>query len=507
MAEKNVAEQAGILLIGKIFSQLSEAVVPLVMARILSKTDFGVISAILVIYMTVSIILTAGFPNCVIFYLPGRPAAERRAIAHQIARALVGMGVLTGLLMALLPIIALIAPEMAVSLFNLGQSTKGRVGTETLDYLLVLSLLPIADVPARMLPTLLVVEGRARASAGAGIVQALMHSLAFIIPLLLGLGLWEVVIAVTVSGYLYALVILYYLQTLYRGVERIPSPIGARELLRFGVPLGLTEICSKLNEYVDRYLIMIAFPVAVFAEYHAGAWRIPMLTSVAYSVGNALAPKLAAMFRVGQTQEGIDLWRLSIRKVALIVMPITMVFIVASEEAIEVLFTAEFSRASTIFRLYAITSLGRVAAFGSVLVAAGSPQLVLVASALSVASNLLFSIPLLVLLGFEGPAVGTVLAFAAMVVAYCLCISRAVDLPFRRIFPLAAYSKVLLLTAVSSLPAWLYKASVDLPAAVDLAAIAVITLISYSLIGSLTRMIEREDWAYLSDWMRLKVFR
>jgi len=200
MAEKNVAEQAGILMIGKIFAQLSEAVVPLVMARILSKTEFGVISAILVTYMTVSVILTAGFPNCVIFYLPGRVASERRAIAHQIARALVGMGVLTGLLMALLPIIAMVAPDFAVLLLDPSRSTEGRVGTETLDYLLLLSLLPIADIPARMLPNLLVVEGRARASAGVGAFQALTRSLAFIIPLLLGLGLWEVVIAVTASG-------------------------------------------------------------------------------------------------------------------------------------------------------------------------------------------------------------------------------------------------------------------------------------------------------------------
>ncbi|MBN1656502.1 MAG: oligosaccharide flippase family protein [Deltaproteobacteria bacterium] len=141
MADKNVAEQAGILLIGKIFAQLSEAVVPLVMARILSKTDFGVISAILVIYMTVSVILTAGLPECVIFYLPGRAAPERRAIAHQVARALVGMGVLTGLLLALLPIIAMVAPDSVVSLLEPSRSTEGRVGAETLNYLLVLSLL------------------------------------------------------------------------------------------------------------------------------------------------------------------------------------------------------------------------------------------------------------------------------------------------------------------------------------------------------------------------------
>lgn len=507
MTEKNVAEQAGILLIGKIFAQLSEAVVPLVMARILSKTDFGVISAILVVYMTVSVILTAGFPNCVIFYLPGRAASERRAIALKIARTLIAMGVLTSLLMALLPIITMIAPDCVDSLIDPSRSNEGPVGTEMLDYLLVLSLLPIADIPARMLPNLLVVEGRTRASAGAGVLQAMTRSLALIIPLLFGLGLWEVVIAVTASGYLYSFIVLYYLRTLYRGVERISSPIGAKELLRFGVPLGLTEICSKLNEFVDRYLIMVAFPVAVFAEYHAGAWRIPMLTSVAYSIGTVLAPRLAALFREGQTRQGIELWRVSIRKVALIVMPITMIFIVASEEAIEVLFTAEFSRASTIFRLYAITSLGRVAAFGSVLVAAGSPHLVLVASVLSVASNLFFSVPLLLLIGFEGPAVGTVLAFVAMMVAYCLCISRAVKLPFRRIFPLIDYSKVLLLTTVSSLPAWLYKANIELSAAVDLAAISAITLITYSLIGSLTRMIERQDWAYLRDWMRLKVLR
>ena len=75
------SEQAGVLVLGKILATLSEAVVPLAIVRLLGKADVGILSGLLLVYSTVALVLTAGFPETLTFYLPARSPAERKAIA------------------------------------------------------------------------------------------------------------------------------------------------------------------------------------------------------------------------------------------------------------------------------------------------------------------------------------------------------------------------------------------------------------------------------------------
>src|SRR5262245_17075305 len=93
------SEQAGILVLGKILATLSEAIVPLVIVRLLGKADVGVLSGLLLVYSTVALVLTSGFPETLTFYLPTRSPPERRAIARKVAQALLLLGAVGGLVL------------------------------------------------------------------------------------------------------------------------------------------------------------------------------------------------------------------------------------------------------------------------------------------------------------------------------------------------------------------------------------------------------------------------
>jgi hypothetical protein len=101
------------------------------------------------------------------------------------------------------------------------------------------------------------------------------------------------------------------------------------------------------------------------------------------------------------------------------------------------------------------------------------------------------------ILGFVGPAVGTVLAFIPTVIGYCYYISKASGVPLGRIYPFVGYMKVLLLGLVAASGAVAFKVSVTLPAAIKLGGEAMILLLTFGLIGTALGMIRRSDWRFL----------
>jgi O-antigen/teichoic acid export membrane protein len=262
-----------------------------------------------------------------------------------------------------------------------------------------------------------------------------------------------------------------------------------------------------LNNQLDRYLIVFFFSVTAVAEYQAGAWQIPIITTIPYTIGAVYAPRFVELFKAGQHRAAIDIWRQSALKSALLVVPITMVFVVASEETMELLFTASYLKAAPVFRWYCILTLGRIATFGSVILAAGAPRLIFQSALVSLLSNALICSLLVKLVGFNGPAMGTALAFIPSAAYYCLCIATATKLSFRQIFPLFGFLRVLGLTGLASLPAWWFKSVVSWPAAARLPVEAGLVLGTFALLGTLLGTIQRQDWLFLANWLRLRMLR
>ena len=115
------------------------------------------------------------------------------------------------------------------------------------------------------------------------------------------------------------------------------------------------------------------------------------------------------------------------------------------------------------------------------------------------------SVPLVLLMGFPGPALGTALAFIPTVGFYCWCIARSCGISITETFPLISYLKVLGLAALAAIPAVAVKLTLDLDPAWMLGLEALALLVSYAFLGTLMKLIEPEDWAYLKRWFSLRL--
>lgn len=500
------ADSAATLIFGKVLAALADAATPIILVRLLPKEDVGVILALFVVYATVSLFFLIGLPNAVLYYLPSRSAGERRAIARLTTGALFGLGVLTGALLLLLPLLGQQFPAL-LRPFAAGGGAGVVTGGAGIGLFALLALLPLGDVPARLLPNLLVIEGRTRAAAWFGIGLSLARTLACVVPPLVGLGVVAIVASLAVTGLVSLAVVVAVLGVLYRDAPRQSSPVSLAEILRFGLPLGLTDLVSGLNGSVDRYLVMFAFTPRDFAEYQAAAWQIPIVTAIAYTVGTACAPRFTEMFKSGRPEEAVELWRRATVKVSLVVVPVSLVFVIAAEETLQLLFTADYLRGATVFRYYGLITLGRVAAFGTLLLCAGRPRLILLSALGALVASVACGVPLLALFGFEGPAAGAFLAYVVTVAIYCRAIAAAAGLSWRRIFPLLQFSRVLAVSLAAGLPALVFKLKAGLPPLATIGGVAAITIGGFLALGTIAGVVHREDWRRIAHWSRLGFLR
>ncbi len=501
-AAKSEAEQAGILVWGTIAAKAAEALAPLVILYLMGEADVGAFAALMLVYRTVIVFLTAGFPRAVLYFLADREPEARREIVARLTRTNFALGGLAGLLFLVLGLYG----EAALAQLGVGASERGVV--DTLEYLPLLGVFALFDVPARLLSNIYVAEQRPRASAGVAVVYSLGMACGTLIPAAAGWGVFGIAVGIACFGVGYGLFYLLAIRRLYRSTRgRAPAATipRASELIRYSFPLGLTDIVAKLNMSLDLWLITLLFPLASVAHYQAGAWQIPIITTIAYSVGAVYLPRFTSLHKRGEGREAIRLWRESIHKVSLIVVPATLVFIVGAEEFCRLIFPDAYGPAAGVFRAYCFLTLARVAAFGSLILAAGRPRYVLWASLWTLLSNALISVPLVLTLGFYGPAIGTAVAFVPTVFFYCYYIGKASGVPVRETFPVWDYARVILAAVPGCAVAVALKLSLAWPDWAMFLVEGAAVLGGYAAVATLVGLLTRADWRFVGDWVRLRV--
>ncbi len=486
MAKSVEAYRAGILVYGQFAARLAEVLVPIVVARLVSKTDFGLLGEVLLIYSTAAVVLTVNLPAVLSFYLPKRPDEERYAITRRALNVMLGIAVVCS--------VALIATGLFA----------GAEGDGVLGHLWAVALYPLGDIPSRLLPNLLILEKRAKAAAVAGAVRAITLLVAVLVPLALGYSIQTAFFSLSIVGLLLGAGTWWVVHHVYRGIAATTSPISTRKMISFALPLGAQEIVANLNNHVDKYLILFFFSEAVYAEYQAGSWQVPLIPSLAYAIGVAYAPLFAVLYKEGKKVAAIETWRRQALGSMLIVVPLAAIFVVSAEEIIALLFPAGYAPAANVLRIYSILSMGRITAFGTIIVAAGRPNLVLRASVVSFLANVVISTPLVMTVGFLGPALGTLIAFIPQVAIYMYFMSVCSDVSMRRTFPMKGYLQTLAICIPGCAAAVAIKLNCDWGVGELLAAEAATVVLSFAVVGTLTRRILGDDWRFVADWLTLR---
>lgn len=121
---------------------------------------------------------------------------------------------------------------------------------------------------------------------------------------------------------------------------------------------------------------------------------------------------------------------------------------VFAPEVIVVLYSEKYLSGASVFRIYSILILLRCTHFGMVLNALGETKSIMKFSLLSIVFNVVLNILFYYTIGFNGPAVATLVATILLAATQLITTSRKMQVPFVNIFPWRELGKVTMLNLV-----------------------------------------------------------
>lgn len=425
------SKQAGILTTAEFIRFGCKSVIGIVLARILVPADLGSYRQLFLIYTTFSTLMLLGIPQSALYFLPklSDPDSRRSFISRT------------------LNLVTILALLFASGIFLFRGVVARAFSNPQLEKLLVL----FAVYPLFMFITQIYGSIMFGLQQPARTARFTLFSVATDLLFILGLAFLTKDLQWIVLGVLLSALIQWGYTTLQlrRHYARVSIDPGFyREIFRYSLPLGLASIIGMLSIQLDKFVISGFFTPAQFAVFSIGAMELPFISILANSVNAILLPQIS-----GDPAQLSSIYKAAVRKNALLVFPLSMLFFLLAEPLITIIYSQLYAASVPYFRVYLLILPLRVATYGIVFMALHKTRYIMVNSAVTLGLNLALNLILVRIMGMMGAAVATVIVTWISVGIYLYWIRNRLQLPLADLFPVPALLKTALTTLSAGLPA------------------------------------------------------
>lgn len=356
--------------------------IPIALTRLLPLSEYGTYRQLVLVYATLQSLLMFGMPQALQYYFPRLNPKERPQLVRQTWGLLMVVGVVT------------------LGVFMLGQLVLRDLQPDhpLVSYLPLLGLytgLMLLVIPFQ---NLLVVEDRTTAAMWS------MVGFSVIDVLVLPAAAW---IDPTATGLLYGILatasikVVVVMGFLSRYLQQDSGTGFMREQLAYGVPMGLTAMIYVINVNIDKYLVSIFFSTAIFAYYYVGSLWTIVFGWITQSVAQVVLPTLSGAHKKGDFSEMTRIQGESVRLLALIFIPLTVILPLIANPLIIILFTVDYVEAVPVFLVYLLLLPSRAFNPGWILMASGQTTYLLRLALTMSLFNVALSLALLTTLSEE----------------------------------------------------------------------------------------------------------
>jgi O-antigen/teichoic acid export membrane protein len=490
---EKASREAGIYAYSRVASSVLVLLLPVIGARVYTKTELAFVIAVALLHEASMAIGSLGLADAV-FYFIGRDPGGARLIVRQTSFLL---------LVSALPVTG------AMMLAGWAMSSGELDLVPSLPWLALVLLIELPTQPA---VNQMIASGHARIASGLFVGFVLLRTVSLLVPGIAGAGVEWVPIVMGLTG----LTRLIAHVIIVRGVFPLQAGQGTgdwmvkrrmREILWFALPAGAALIAGKINPQIDKFAAKIFLGTDALAEYGVAAFELPLVTLVPYAVAAVMQARYVRFYMNNDLDGLRNLWFDTVRKTALLVVPLSMLTIAVGRDLVIVLAEPAYADAALPFRILTIVLLHRVAAYSSILQAINQPRAVLVGSVFMIVTNTILTWPLTLLFGYPGPAIASVVAVAPAWLYSLWRIGEAMGGGIRDALPWRDYTRLLVVAGAVALAVWLAMLEVDLRSGYRLAIGAVVYAALFIVAGRALRMISREDLKYLGEWLTLRMLR
>ncbi len=421
-----LSKQAGILSLSEFFRFFIKTIIGIALARLLSPADLGTYRQLFLIYTTVSAVLLLGIPQSLLYFMPkAQDAAEQGKIIKR-----------TLFMAVLLSIVC------AAGMFLCRGLVANKFNNPQLLRLLPLfALYPISMFYTQIYSSILLGMKEA-VKAASFTIFAIFSDLV----LILGTALFTRNLRFIVMGVLAASFIqLSYAMIKLSGLKALKQKLDLRGIqiqLNYALPLGLSSLVGMLSIQLDKIMVSGFFTPEQFAVFSVGAMELPLIGILANSVNAVILPSLSSSSK----SEGGTLYSAAVRKNALIILPLAMLFYLLAEPLMVFLYGVAYADAAQYFKIYLFTLPLRVATYGIIFQALGKTRIILINASFALLANAILNYLLIRKMGMAGAALATVIVSWLSVAFYLVIMKQVLKLELRSYFPWRKLGKTLLVT-------------------------------------------------------------
>lgn len=300
----------------------------------MSQTDFGLYRQMFLAIGTMITLLPLGFAMSAYYFLPRNPEGKGRIIFNIVCFHLC-VGILSG-------VVLIVQPGLLAWVFN---------SPELTDYGRVLGIVVLLWTASSFFEIVAVAHGETYFAALFVVVNQLSRG-----GLLLAAALWEgslqaLVYAALVHGVLQVSVLWTYLASRFPGFWLDFDWSMMRSQLSYALPLGAAALLWIIQMDLHHYVVSHRFGAGTYAIYAIGCFQFPLLGILRDSVGAVMIARVSELRKQGDIREILLLTARMMRKLALVLFPMYVFFLVTRHEFIAFLFTEKYLASASLFAI------------------------------------------------------------------------------------------------------------------------------------------------------------
>lgn len=431
---------------GKALTGLVGVISAAVLARILTKLEYGTYRQTMLAYAFAAPLLTLALPQALYYFLPGEKERKRGLLWDNL------------ILLTLMGVVF-----MAFLLFGGNRLLAWRFkNPELVESLRIIAPYPLFMLPLGAVGACLVIQNRVNTLSIFNIVSRLFMVVGIIVACLV----WRNTTAPLVANTLTAAVVFPIgIGLMIWSIPKdrsAPSISSMAAMMRYSLPLGLSSMIGTISVQLDKMIVASMCSTEDFAVYTNGALEIPMVAIVTGSIAAVILADMRTMIQAERHADALRLFNLAGIRSATFLMPIMIYLLIVAEPFMTLIWSDKYALSAVPFRFYLLLVPARLVYYGSALMAFGLTKIVLYRSVIGLVLNLLLSILLVRVLGYIGAIVATLITIYAWAVLFNLTVlARAWGCRIRDVIPFKEIGVITAISAVPVLPTWLTMRAMD----------------------------------------------
>jgi O-antigen/teichoic acid export membrane protein len=335
---RSILKPTLVLMGGRCVAFAATFLIPVILVRTFDQASFGTYKQVFLIYSTLFVIAQFGMAESLYYFLPGNsPNGGKLTLNALLTLACSGI-LCAAILTAGASVFARWVGNPAVAAF-----------LPALGVYLALTLVGVS------LEISMVAEKRFLLAACSFAISESVRAAMFVLPAVVTGKLQWLLIGAVIFGMVRVIATGTFLSRRYPGALK-PDVSLLRGQFAYVLPFELAILVDTLQLNFHQYAVSYHFDAATFAIYSIGCLQIPASEFLAGPAANVMMVRMTEELREGEPRNAFAVWDDTVRKLILLLIPLTGILVVSGRDLIVLLFTNAYLASVPIFSLWAMAT-------------------------------------------------------------------------------------------------------------------------------------------------------